>query len=109
MTLPILVVGDHAERARRYTLGDSTAGTGRWLTGSDRVAVGGDGWQLREVVAKYGDLPVADAKDPHKGHRRRPPVGFVEGYVDLGNEDVGIRGVVQDVGGPFQVHRALVA
>lgn len=34
--------------------------------------------------------------------------GLVEGDVDLGNENVGIRGVVQDVGEPFQVHRALV-
>jgi len=53
------------------------------------VAVGSDGWQLRTVVAKRGDLPVAEAKDLHERHRRLPPVGFVEGDVDLGNKTSG--------------------
>ena len=72
------------------------------------MAVVGDGWQLRKVVAKCGDLPVAEAKDLHERHPRPLPAGFVERDVDLGNENVVIRGVVQDVGGPLQVHRGLV-
>jgi hypothetical protein len=47
------------------------------------VAVGGDLRQLRKVVAKSGDLPVAEAKDLHERHRRLPLAGFVERDVDL--------------------------
>ena len=48
------------------------------------MAVGGDGWQLRKVVAKHVDLPVAEAKDLYERLRRPPPVGFVECDVDSG-------------------------
>lgn len=82
--------------------------TGRLAQGSARLTVGGDHWQFGEVVAKHGNLPAAEAEDLHERHRRALAVGFVERDVDLGDEHVGIRGVVQDGGGPFQVHRGLV-
>ena len=58
-----------------------------------------------DIVARR---PSPVARRPSPVACRPSPVGFVEGDVDLGNENVGIRGVVQDVGGPFQVHRAVV-
>lgn len=59
-----------------------------------------------EVVTEHGDPPVADAEDLHQRYRLTPSSWMVKDRIELGDEHVCVRRLVQDQSGLPGVHRA---